>query len=330
MAKKKLQIFVSSTFLDLEDERGAAVEAILKSKHIPAGMELFKAGNSSQLETIKKWIDESDLYMLILGGRYGSIEPTSGKSYTQLEYEYALEKGIPVFAVILSDKALHQKAALKAYEVFENDNKDKYQEFKEFVQTKIIKYVDDCKDIQIAIKDSISELEEDYDLIGWIRSNEGDTGQLLQQLNETRQECDKFKTELEEYRNKIAYSSIATTLCSGEEKTKLNYRDLEFDYDDDDDDDDFEVTWDELFIGIGIIIYNTGSIVSNEIKTLLNERIAYEINSCNVSVNYNEVIRVQIQLEKLNLIKRSSQGLGFVFTEQGREEFYNKFVERKY
>ncbi|WP_447406827.1 DUF4062 domain-containing protein [Clostridium perfringens] len=68
--KKKLQIFISSTYLDLQEEREAAVEAVLESKHIPAGMELFRAGNRSQLETIKKWIDESDIYMLILGGRY--------------------------------------------------------------------------------------------------------------------------------------------------------------------------------------------------------------------------------------------------------------------
>ena len=92
---KKLQVFVSSTYTDLIEERQAAVEAILDAGHIPAGMELFKAGNESQLKTIYKWIDQSDVYMLILGGRYGSIENKTGKSYTQLEYEYALSKGIP-------------------------------------------------------------------------------------------------------------------------------------------------------------------------------------------------------------------------------------------
>lgn len=90
--KKKLQVFLSSTYTDLIDERQAAVEAILSIGHIPAGMELFKAGNESQLETIKRWIDESDIYVLILGGRYGSLEPKSQLSYTQLEYEYAVKK----------------------------------------------------------------------------------------------------------------------------------------------------------------------------------------------------------------------------------------------
>jgi len=53
-AKKKLQVFVSSTYLDLKNERQAAVEAILKAGHIPAGMELFAAGNESQFETIRR------------------------------------------------------------------------------------------------------------------------------------------------------------------------------------------------------------------------------------------------------------------------------------
>lgn len=78
--KRKLQVFVSSTFKDLIEERQAAVSAILRAGHIPAGMELFTTGDKSQMKTIEKWLDESDVYMVILGGRYGSIEPTSGLS----------------------------------------------------------------------------------------------------------------------------------------------------------------------------------------------------------------------------------------------------------
>ena len=80
----KLQVFISSTYQDLVSERQAAVEAILKSGNIPAGMELFTAGDKSQWEVIQRWISDSDIYMIILGGRYGSIEPSSGLSYTEL------------------------------------------------------------------------------------------------------------------------------------------------------------------------------------------------------------------------------------------------------
>lgn len=43
-------------------------------------------------------------------GRNGSIEPILKKSYTHLEYEYAIKIRKPVFAVVLSDSLLHKKA----------------------------------------------------------------------------------------------------------------------------------------------------------------------------------------------------------------------------
>lgn len=179
---KKLQVFVSSTYTDLTEERQAAVEAILDAGHIPAGMELFKAGNESQLKTIYKWIDESDVYMLILGGRYGSVESKSGKSYTQLEYEYALSKDIPVFAVVLSESFLTDKVnSLGLSNVLEQKSSEKYQDFKAFVMSKIIREVNDCKDIKIAIHTTLNEFLNEYDLIGWVRNtNENDTIQLVQ------------------------------------------------------------------------------------------------------------------------------------------------------
>ncbi len=178
---KKLQVFVSSTYTDLIEERQAAVQAILDAGHIPAGMELFKAGNESQLKTIYKWIDESDVYMLILGGRYGTVEAKSGKSYTQLEYEYALSKNIPVFAVVLNESFLTKKVnSLGLTNAMEQTDPDKYQTFKSLVMSKIIRGVEDCKDIKIAIHTTLNEFIHEYDLTGWVRNNnENDTLQLL-------------------------------------------------------------------------------------------------------------------------------------------------------
>jgi len=71
--RKRHQVFVSSTYTDMRPERHAAVESILKAGHIPAGMELFTAGDQIQiqLQVIRRWIEESDAFLLILGGRYG-------------------------------------------------------------------------------------------------------------------------------------------------------------------------------------------------------------------------------------------------------------------
>lgn len=191
--EKKLQVFVSSTYTDLIEERQAAVEAILDAGHIPAGMELFKAGNRSQLNTIYKWIDESDVYMIILGGRYGTIEPESGKSYTQLEYEYAMGKGIPIFSVVLSQKFLESKiTSLGLGNVVESTSS--YASFKELIMSKIIREVNDCKDIKLTILTTLNEFINEYEFQGWIRGDKkNEMSQLLKENNKVQEQIQKLQ-----------------------------------------------------------------------------------------------------------------------------------------
>lgn len=161
--ERKLQIFVSSTYIDLKVERQKVVQAILDAGHIPAGMELFNAGDESQMTTIERWIDDSDIYILLLGKRYGSIEPTSRKSYTQLEYEYALKKKKPLFGLIIENPSGEgDETAL-----------DEYKDFKKLVLSKIVKFCIDIKDVMYNTVLSISDLERRYEdkLIGWSRGN---------------------------------------------------------------------------------------------------------------------------------------------------------------
>lgn len=169
---KKLQIFISSTYVDLKEERQAAVEAILSAGHIPAGMELFNAGNDSQLITIQKWINESDVYMLILGGRYGSVDPVQKISYTEIEYKYALEKGMPVFAVFITDKALDEKIKKLKKLAIEDKEPKKLEDFKKLVLTKICRPFDDLKDIKIAVHETLNKFSREYNLSGWISGND--------------------------------------------------------------------------------------------------------------------------------------------------------------
>jgi hypothetical protein len=65
-------------------------------------MELFPAADDDSLTLIKNVIDDSDYYLIIPGGRYGTIDESTGKSYTELEYEYALETGKPIVALVHS------------------------------------------------------------------------------------------------------------------------------------------------------------------------------------------------------------------------------------
>lgn len=89
---KRYQIFISSTFNDLEKERMLLAQNILRKGYYPAGMEWFHGIDEEQFEYIKQVIDDSDYYVLILGGLYGTIT-SDGRSYTEKEYDYAIEKG---------------------------------------------------------------------------------------------------------------------------------------------------------------------------------------------------------------------------------------------
>ena len=64
---KRYQVFVSSTYDDLQDERKEVMQALLELDCIPAGMELFPASSEDQWSLIKRVIDDCDYYILIIG-----------------------------------------------------------------------------------------------------------------------------------------------------------------------------------------------------------------------------------------------------------------------
>lgn len=108
--EKKYQIFISSTYKDLDKEREKVRDVILSMYHFPIGMEMFNAADEEQWEIIQETIDSSDYYVLIIGKRYGSTipdgKPDAGMSYTEKEYRYAVANGIPVLTFIKKDSAV--------------------------------------------------------------------------------------------------------------------------------------------------------------------------------------------------------------------------------
>jgi hypothetical protein len=218
---KKLQVFVSSTYNDLREERQAAVEAILTAGHIPAGMELFTAGDQSQMDVIRRWIDESDVFLLILGGRYGSLEPTTGKSYTQLEYEYATERGKPLFAVVLDDTALDKRIKKAGRGAVEIENAAKLGQFRETVLCKMVRFWSDVRDIKLAVYETMGEFSRRSELIGWIPGDEGvNAGLLAEELARLTKENAELQAKVAQSArpiptyNGLTYSELADLLAS--------------------------------------------------------------------------------------------------------------------
>ncbi|MBR4829716.1 MAG: DUF4062 domain-containing protein [Muribaculaceae bacterium] len=165
--RKRYQIFVSSTFADLEEERGKVMETILRFDCFPAGMEMFPAMDEEIFEYIKRIIDDSDYYLLIIGGRYGSVDH-NGVSWTEKEFDYAVEKGIPVLAF-----DHHDFTKLPASKTDLDDSKrKKLLAFKKRVATgRLIKKWYSADDLVLAVAKALPRVLEQQPRTGWVRAN---------------------------------------------------------------------------------------------------------------------------------------------------------------
>ena len=165
---KRYQVFLSSTYVDLKEEREEILRILLKLNCFPAGMELFPAIDEEQFDYIKKEIDNSDYYLLIVGGRYGSLT-SEGISYTEKEFLYALEKKIPIIAFIHEDI---NNIPLGKVDVDENIRK-KLEEFKKKVETnRLVKYWADATSLYSEVSITLARIINECPRIGWVRGDE--------------------------------------------------------------------------------------------------------------------------------------------------------------
>lgn len=171
--KKKYQVFVSSTYEDLKEERAAVTQCLLDNNCIPVGMEQFPASNMSQMEYIEKMLDDCDYYILIIGGRYGSLDD-DGVGYTEKEYNYAQQKGIPVMAFV----NLHPEKLPN--EKCEHANIEKFKAFRDRVRNakKLVKRYSDIGDLKANVVTAVNAAIREYPGIGWVRATD-----LLQEEN---------------------------------------------------------------------------------------------------------------------------------------------------
>ena len=193
---KRYQVFISSTYTDLKLERQAVLESVLKLRHIPVGMEHFVATNEEQFNYIKRLLDETDYYIIIIGNRYGS-QSDDGISYTEKEFDYAVKLEIPVIACIHSnpDSLPVNKSDI------ELDARKKLNEFRNKVMHhRMVSYFswntpsDLSSEAVIALTNSIN----DYPRPGWERVGSYESSDLLNQINDLRIENNKLKDMLDE------------------------------------------------------------------------------------------------------------------------------------
>lgn len=114
------KIFISSTIEDLPNERKAALKAVEKVGGYPIMSEIsMEAQSTDSLTACLSKVKESDIYVLILGGRFG-WQPIGKESITELEYQTALECNLPilVFNTIYHKEPLQEDFELKVESKF--------------------------------------------------------------------------------------------------------------------------------------------------------------------------------------------------------------------
>lgn len=239
--EKKYTVFISSTYEDLKDERQKVIEALLTSNFFPVGMEYFNASNDSQWKVIKNLIDESDYYVLIIAGRYGSIDETSGISYTQKEYEYAKEMGVPILTFIHKDP---ESLSVKKTETEEN-KRNKLQKFISDTKNRLCDFWSTPDELALKVITSLNSSTKAEPRIGWIRADVETSADANKEILRLRAENDLLMSRMKRIEESAPQGT--ESLAQGEDEYRVT-----FDYYDDDEhnsrsDGEASFTWNQIY-----------------------------------------------------------------------------------
>lgn len=188
MPDKFFRFFVSSTYKDLIKQRETTMQVLLRTNCLPAGMEFFPASNNETIwKIITDTIDTCDYYLLIVDNRYGTIG-YDGKSYTEMEYRYAVEKNMPRLVFLRSiEESLTDESSI------DNENMKKFRHYLHEDQSAYKEYWKDAVEFASKLSQGITRIIANEPRAGWIR------GVIENQSeNETKNGVSNTKKETEE------------------------------------------------------------------------------------------------------------------------------------
>ncbi|WP_190263660.1 DUF4062 domain-containing protein [Glutamicibacter nicotianae] len=215
---KREQVFVSSTYEDLKEARDTVIFGLLEADCFPAGMELFPASNASQWELIKSIIDDSDYYLLIIAGRYGSVDET-GISYTEKEFDYAVATNKPI--VVFAHKS---PESLPGTATDQNDGlRGKLASFREKACTgRTVKFWTQKEELPGMAAMALNNLRKFNPAVGWVRGDKAMTPEVESEIAD-------LKTRLVESESKLHDSleqdsrPMFDDLASGDADVEIEY-----------------------------------------------------------------------------------------------------------
>lgn len=320
--EKRYQVFVSSTYVDLQDERQQVLQALMEMDCIPAGMELFPAADEEQWEFIKRVIDDCDYYLLIIGGKYGSLS-SEGISYTEMEYDYAVEQGLKIVALLHDEPDNLPGTKIE----IDPQAREKLNQFREKVSNgRLVKFWNRTDQLAGQVALSLSKTIKMYPAIGWVRADQGNSTELLIQLNGLRQKNETLLLENQQLRQQVITDT--GSYSSGEEIIRLkgiyksSYRDrykANWEHD---------VTWNQIisYIGPHLLQYLKDRTVNSQLAKSILKANGSDADSYYITEVEGDVFQtVKIQLMALGLVevksletKQGSMALFWTLTPKGK------------
>jgi hypothetical protein len=309
----RYQVFLSSTFTDLKEERAEVIQALWELDCIPTGMEAFLASNLSQWDIIKRVIDECDYYILIIGGRYGSLT-AEGISYTEKEYGYAKSIGLPVLAFVHG--APEQIPVGKTEDA--PDLRTKLDGFRRRVMRDhpVREWTTAHELGALASRSLVQEIKRNP-RPGWVRNDGNSPVELLQRIDLLTQENLALKADVDAQGGPVV---AIEELSSGSDEFKLNgtvrmWKPSESSWQGQRYRWSGDVAWDDMFRSVGPSLINEATEAS--IRTILGRYFAYT-TKVNLEkweyddprVNDATFAEILIQLRALGLIDKGTKKRG--------------------
>lgn len=215
--EKREQVFISSTFKDLVEERRAVIQTLLEADCIPAGMELFPASDSEKWDLIKGVIDLCDYYVVIVGGRYGSVDDVEQLSYTEMEFDYAVKTKKPVMCFLHGNPGKLPGDKLD----LDKELREKLEAFRDKTEKKMVKYWHDPGDLPGQVALAIMQIRKSHPTVGWIRASEAMTPAVKAELAELRAKVRELSADLHDEQRQNASVVDSSDLVQGDEAASL-------------------------------------------------------------------------------------------------------------
>lgn len=293
--EKKYSVFVSSTYEDLQEERKKVMGALLQMNCFPVGMEYFNASDESQWSVIKHLIDECDYYVIILAGKYGSIDEESGKSFTQKEYEYAQSINVPILSFVHKDITSLAQAKCES----EPDKREKLQQFKSIVQKKLCRMWNNSDELASQVILSLNSAITSLPRTGWMRANHLSDDESAKEILRLKDELDSLRLQIRQIEEEDPKDTFE--LEQGEDTFTINFQypnSFAWEYI------TYNSTWKEIIEVLSPLMVIESS--ENELKKALVDHVKYkEKNEYGLEIISDDFQTIKVQLLALHIIQES-------------------------